>query len=66
MNPLPRLLLSLILVGMLLFCVFGVMATFEPLERSIQMTWRLVYATAGVVAVVALVLVNRRRRTPGD
>lgn len=57
-----RLLFSQACLGVLLFCCFGFMATFEPLERSVQMAWRVVYGTVGIVAVTGLVLLNRPRR----
>ena len=59
---LVRLLLSAACVGVLLFCCFGFMATFEPLDRSVQMTWRGVYAVVGFLSVTGLVLLNRLRR----
>ncbi|MEM7394591.1 MAG: hypothetical protein AAF492_19830, partial [Verrucomicrobiota bacterium] len=40
MNIVVRLLTSLILGAVVMFCVFGFMATFEPLERGEQITFR--------------------------
>jgi hypothetical protein len=56
-----RILLSLVCVGVLLFCTFGFMATFEPLERSVQTTWRSIYGVVAVLSVAGLVYLNRRR-----
>jgi len=64
MNMLVRLLLSAVCIGVLLFCCFGFMATFEPLDRSVQITWRVVYSVAGALAVTGVVLLNRPRRSP--
>jgi hypothetical protein len=52
-----RLLRSLILVGILSFCVFGFMATYEPLDRSVQLTWRLIYGIAGVACIGGLIFI---------
>jgi len=54
-----KLLLSLVLAGVLFFCVFGFMATYEPLDRSVQITWRLVYGIVGVACIVGFFLVWR-------
>ena len=37
------------------FCVFGFMATFEPLEGSSPLIFRLVYAIGGLAALWGLV-----------
>ncbi len=46
--------MSLILITVILFCVFGYIATYEPLEKSIQLTWRIVYGIIGVAAIVGM------------
>ena len=62
MKILCRLLLSSVCIGVLLFCGFGFLATFEPLDRSVQITWRVVYSVVGILAVTGAVLLNRPRR----
>ena len=62
-----RLVAVLMLVAVLLFCVFGFLATFEPLARSVQVTWRIVYAGAGALALAGIVrLLRRAPATPGS
>ena len=56
----------LLLVVVFLFCIFGFLATFEPLDRSVQLTWRIVYVVAGAGALAGLVRMARRVATkPG-
>ncbi|MCF7955959.1 MAG: hypothetical protein K9M75_09180 [Phycisphaerae bacterium] len=55
-----RTLVSLVLAGVLLFCVFGFMATFEPLERSVQIKWRLVYSIITIVCIGGFIFVWRQ------
>ena len=50
-------LLSMILASVLLFCVFGFIATYEPLDRSVQLMWRFIYGVAGAASIGGLVLV---------
>ena len=51
------------LIAVLLFCVFGFMATFEPMDRSVQITWRIVYGVAGASALAGIVRLARRVAT---
>jgi len=51
--------------------VFGFLATFEPLERSVQLAWRRAYFAAGVAALAGMVWAlnkdrTRRRRAGSD
>ena len=66
MTLLPRLLLSALCVCVLLFCCFGFMATFEPLERSVQIKFRVIYSVIGMLAVAGAFLLNRPRRKKED
>ena len=61
MNPLLRVILSLLLVCIGLFCIFGFLATFEPMPRAVQLTWRAVYGVAGLACVGGLIRVWRKR-----
>lgn len=39
------------------FCVFGFMATFEPLDASTQLTWRVVYGLVGLASLAGAIWV---------
>ncbi len=47
MTVIVRLLLALVLLALVAFCAFGFLATFEPLDRSTQVTWRLIHGFGG-------------------
>ena len=67
MSVILRIVLSLPLVSLALFSIFGFMATFEPLEPDTQMTWRVIYVALFVGSSVGMILLNRRRKdTPTD
>ena len=53
--------LSLLLAAIVLFCVIGFLATFEPMPRAVQFTWRAVYGVAGLGCVGGLIRVWRKR-----
>ncbi len=56
---------ALLLLGVTAFCVFGFMATFEPLDASIQLTWRIVYGMVGITCLgltVALLRPGRKAK----
>lgn len=56
---LVRIPLSVICVGIMLFSCFGFLCTFEPMDRSVQITWRLIYALSLILSGAGLVLLNR-------
>ena len=56
-----RIFLNLALVALLMFSIFGFVAATEPLDRSIQVTWRFIYGTLGAAALSGLVRTNRHR-----
>ena len=56
-----KLLLTPILVGIPLFCVFGFLCIFEPLPFSVQLTWRIIYAGVGALCLVALIAIWRTK-----
>lgn len=60
MNRVIRMVAMLLLVAFLLFCVFGFMATFEPMDRSVRITWRIVYGVAGASALAGIVRLAQR------
>ena len=53
-----RIILSIFLSAVALFCVFGLLSTFEPLPTDVQWTWRAIYSLilignlAGIVHLV--------------
>jgi hypothetical protein len=46
-------LISLLCAGVFLFCVYGFLATFEPLDASTQITFRIIYGFIGFIALVS-------------
>jgi len=47
------------------FCVFAFMATFEPLDASTQLTWRIVYGLVGLASLAgAIWLALPRKQRP--
>ena len=54
--------LILVLLGLAAFCAFGFVATFEPIERDVQLAWRTAYGVVGLAALagMALLLVQGR------
>jgi hypothetical protein len=57
-----RIILTLFIVVMLACCLFGFMATFEPIERNVQLAWRASYVAGTIICAVGLVRVWRPRR----
>lgn len=60
MSLTKRLVITVLLGALLLFCVFGFMATFEPLDRATQIAWRVGYGVVGLLAIFGIVRTNRR------
>ena len=58
MKILFRVMITLLCFGILLFCIYGFLATFEPLPESIQLTWRIIYSVIGTLCVAGVVGVN--------
>ena len=56
------------LVPVVLFCCFGFMATFEPLEPAVQMTWRAIYSLIAVscLGAIARLTFARKRVTSSE
>jgi len=58
--PKPLLLfVALLLCGLAGFCLFGFLATFEPLDTATVITWRITYGILGLLSILGLVLVGR-------
>lgn len=62
MKSILRLLLTGLLVGVLLFCVFGFMATFEAMPTVTRWTWRAIYAVAGLSTLAGIAITWRSAR----
>lgn len=58
-----RVIAAVLLLLILLFCIYGFMATFEPLDRSVQLTFRVVYAVLGTSCLAGVVWLLRPRRS---
>ena len=50
-----RLLASLPLMGVAAFCLFGFLATFEPMPAMQQWIWRGIYSLAGLVSLLVII-----------
>ena len=44
------------------FCVFGFMATFEALDASTQLIWRVVYGLVGLASLAGVVWIALPRK----
>ena len=60
MKQTTRILISACLVFLLIFCVAGFVATIEPMNRSVELVFKFVYAIGMMVAIFSLVAANRR------
>ncbi|MFN6104464.1 MAG: hypothetical protein ACK5EA_08440 [Planctomycetaceae bacterium] len=64
MTLLTRLIETVLLLGVLLFCLFGFLATFEPLDRTTQWLWRVIYVLVGIASLIGVLrLLGKRRAT---
>lgn len=54
-----RIILSLLLVAASLFCLFGLMATLEPMQPGIQWTWRGIYGLILIGNIAGLIHIIR-------
>ena len=41
-------------LGVFAFCIFGFLATFEPLDPITQITWRAIYGITGLGSIAAI------------
>jgi len=62
MPVIVRIIIALALIPVLGFCIFGFLATFEPLDAATQLRWRLAYGVAGMLCLAGLVLLALPRR----
>lgn len=56
-----RVLLAILLLPVAAFCLFGFVATFEPLDLVTQWTFRIGYAVLGISAVASIARLSRGR-----
>jgi ABC-type glutathione transport system ATPase component len=61
MHPLLRILAVLVLLAILLFCAFGLLATAEPIDPATRALWRAIYGILGLLSLAALWRVAGRR-----
>lgn len=57
-----RVVAAVLLLLVFLFCIYGFMATFEPLDRSVQLAFRVVYAVLGTSCLAGGVWLLRPNR----
>ena len=62
MNLIARTVLTLGLLGLLAFCVFGFLASYEYAEPLKRLPWQLGYGAGAGVCLLATVVVWRSRR----
>lgn len=62
MKSILRLLMTGLLVGVLVCCVFGFMATYEPMRTVTRWTWRAIYSVAGFSTLAGIAVTWRGRR----
>lgn len=60
MNLVARAFLTLVLLGVLAFCVFGFLASYEYAESSRRLPWQLGYGAGGAVCLFYMARVWRR------
>ncbi len=64
MTLLTRLIETVLLLGVLLFCLFGFLATSEPLDRTTQWLWRVIYVLVGIASLIGVFRrLGKRRAT---
>lgn len=54
-SALRRIILILALLPVLAFCIFGFLATFEPLPENTQWIWRSIYGIIGVGSLLGMI-----------
>ena len=62
MKSILRLLMSGLLLAVLVFCVFGFMATYEPMRTVTRWTWRAIYSIAGIFTLGGLATTWRSKK----
>jgi hypothetical protein len=57
-----RVAMMVILLALIAFCIFGFVATFEPMDPAKAMTWRIIYGVAALASIVAVAWNIRPRK----
>jgi hypothetical protein len=56
-----RIAISVLLVILLILCAGGLVATLEPIDKSTELVFKLIYMAGMMVSLSALVITNRRK-----
>ncbi len=62
MRSSTRIAIVLFLLAVAGFCGFGVLTTFEPLDRGTQILWRIVYGVLGLACLAQVVWLARSKK----
>ncbi len=62
MNSITKILLGIICLAILLFSAFGFITTFEPLDTSTQITFRIVYGLLGITSILSLLFILFKKK----
>ena len=57
---------ALLLILVALFCAYGILATFEPMEVGRQWTWRVIYSLGLLAASAGAICLLRGQRASDD
>jgi hypothetical protein len=49
-----RVTFAVLLAPVILFCAYGFLCTFEPMDTSVQITWRIIYVAIGLSSLAAI------------
>lgn len=58
MPTLLRIILALLCLAIAAFCLFGLLATLEPMPAGQQWTWRVIYGGVALLCAVGIVLLS--------
>jgi hypothetical protein len=62
MKTVIRIIGVLALLVLLAACVFGFLATFEPLDADLQLIWRVAYGLTGLACLAGIAFLARPRK----
>jgi len=57
MNPIIKIISTIFCLALLLFSVFGFLATFEPLDKNTQILFRIIYGTSGFGSLLTILFI---------
>jgi hypothetical protein len=64
MNIVVRIAALMLLLTVAGFCIFGFLATFEPVDRSTQVLWRIIYGAVILACLAQALWLVRRKKKP--